>query len=65
MFFTVSDTHHKLKFPFKGNYTIKVVGGGAGVYQQNSSNFRLYTPNEIEKFNYIPGKRWLIVSVKK
>ena len=57
LFFTVSDTHHMLSFSFKGNYTIKVVGGGPGVYQQNNSNFRLYTQNEIESFNYIPGKR--------
>jgi len=57
LYFTVFDTHHMLNVPFNGNFTIKVVGGGRGVYQKNNSNFRFFTQKEIEKFNYIPGKR--------
>ena len=65
LYFTVFDTHHMLNVPFNGNFTIKVVGGGRGVYQKNNSNFRFFTQKEIEKFNYIPGKRLYYCSCNK
>nr|XP_026692427.1 uncharacterized protein LOC101241910 isoform X3 [Ciona intestinalis] len=51
--FYMKDHVYGKRFPFVGNYTLRVVGGGVGYLE----NVRNYTQEEIAQYNYRPGNR--------